>query len=158
MDPDAEEAQFIAEDDLSVNKDGNPCLILRVKNCTGNMIDLETSNVTVSEMELARALVTLSVDQHFKYQRSRTISQAVDMVIRQRTIASGFFDFNLQRLVKPMTLDQAAKNVDNRHRMITGENQHIEKKTLDDYYGYIRAGTDPKMPFDFKVNKEKNLS
>lgn len=36
--------------------------------------------------------------------------------------------------------------------MATGYDQHIEKKTLDDYYGYIRAGTDPKNPFDFLHN------
>ena len=57
-----------------------------------------------------------------------------------------------------MTLELAAKNVDLRHRMVTGENQHIEKKTLDDYYGYIRAGRDPRNRFDFKLNKDKNLS
>ena len=122
IDPDTEEVHFIAENDLSVNKDGNPCLVLRLKNCTGNMIDLENSNVTVSDMELARGHVTLSVDEHFKNQRSRTIAQAIDMVIRQRTIASGFYDFNIRRLVKPMTLEQAAKNVDYRHRMLTGAN------------------------------------
>ena len=42
--------------------------------------------------------------------------------------------------------------------MATGNDQHIEKKTLDDYYGYIRAGADPKNPFDFFYNKDKNLS
>ena len=42
--------------------------------------------------------------------------------------------------------------------MTTGENQHIEKKTLDDYYGYIRAGSDQKNPFDFVKNKDKNVS
>ena len=37
-----------------------------------------------------------------------------------------------------------------RHKMITGEDQHIEKKTLDDYYGDIRLGADPKNTFDFR--------
>ena len=56
------------------------------------------------------------------------------MVIRQRTISQGYYDINLKRLVKGMTLDLAAKNVELRHKMLTGVNQHIEKKTLDDYY------------------------
>ena len=85
------------------------------------MIDLENSNLTVSIMEIARGRVALSVDHSFKNQRSRTIAQAVDMVIRQRAIASGFYDFNIRRLVKPMTLEQAARNVHSRHRMLTGE-------------------------------------
>ena len=42
--------------------------------------------------------------------------------------------------------------------MFTGEDQHIEKKTLDDYFSYIKAGIDPKNPFDFKKNKDKSLS
>ena len=69
------------------------------------MIDLENSHLTVSDMEIARGFVALSVDYSFKNQRSRTIAQAIDMVIRQRTIASGFYDCNIRRLVKPMTLE-----------------------------------------------------
>ena len=56
----------------------------------------------------------------------------------------------------PMTLEQAAKNLDKRHKLVTGESQHIEKKTLDDYYGYIRMGSETKTLYDFKKN-EQNL-
>ena len=42
--------------------------------------------------------------------------------------------------------------------MLTGEDQHIEKKTLDDYYCYIKAGLDPENPFDFAKNKNNSLS
>ena len=54
-----------------------------------------------------------------------------------------------------MTLDQAAKNLDMRHKMLTGEDQHIEKKTLDDYYAHIRAGNDEKNPYNFSANQEE---
>ena len=37
--------------------------------------------------------------------------------------------------------------------MMTGEDQHIEKKTLDDYYGYIRMGSCPKRPYNFGENE-----
>ena len=42
------------------------------------------------------------------------------MVVRQRTLASGFYDPGLKRFVRPMTLVQAATNIDLRHRMLTG--------------------------------------
>ena len=57
-----------------------------------------------------------------------------------------------------MTLEQAANNIDLRHRVVTSENQHIEKKTLDDYWSYIKAAFDPKNPFDFKANKDKEYA
>lgn len=44
--------------------------------------------------------------------------------------------------------------MDYRHKMITCEDQHIEKKTLDDYYSYIKLSSDPKNPFDFVKFKE----
>ena len=71
------------------------------------------------------------------------------MVLRQRTIATGYFDFQIGRYVKPITLGQAAKNLAMRHIMLTGEDQHIEKKTLDDYYFHIKTGSDPRNPYDF---------
>ena len=52
-----------------------------------------------------------------------------------------------------MTLEQAAKNLNLRHKILTGEDQHIEKKTLDDYYGYIRMGSDLRRPYKFKENQ-----
>ena len=39
--------------------------------------------------------------------------------------------------------------------MLTGEDQHIEKKTLDDYYAHIRAGNDEKNPYNFSANQEE---
>ena len=54
--------------------------------------------------------------------------------------------------MKPITLGQAAKNLAMRHIMLTGEDQHIEKKTLDDYYAHIRAGNDAKNPYNFSAN------
>ena len=80
------------------------------------------------------------------------------MVVRQRTLASGFYDPGLKRFVRPMTLVQAATNIDLRHKMLTGADQHIEKKTLDDYYGYIRSAYEGQKPFDFHKNSHKNIS
>ena len=37
--------------------------------------------------------------------------------------------------------------------MLTGEDQHIEKKTLDDYYSHIKAGNDSSNPYDFSENE-----
>ena len=54
-----------------------------------------------------------------------------------------------------MTLEQAAKQIDLRHKYVTGENQHIEKKTLDDYYAFIKLAGDPSVKFDFTANKDK---
>ena len=76
------------------------------------------------------------------------------MVLRQRTISMGYFDYQICRFVKPLTLEAAARNLDIRHMMITGEDQHVEKKTLDDYYGYIRVGKDPRSLFEFSENKD----
>ena len=116
------EPNVLSEEDLLVNEDGKPCLVLRFKNCTGNVIDLSTAEHHVSDKEVAKGLVALTIDHKFKNQRSRTVAQAIDMVIRQRTISQGFYDVQLQRLVKGMTLDLAAKHVEMRHRVITGVN------------------------------------
>ena len=58
----------------------------------------------------------------FKYQRSRSVSQSIYMVLRQRTISMGYFDYQICRFVQPMTLDQAARHLDIRHKMLTNEN------------------------------------
>ena len=112
----------LAEEDLLVNEEGKPCLVLRFKNCTGNIIDLSSTDQQVSKKEIAKGQVALTIDAKFKNQRSRTIGQAIDMVIRQRTISQGYFDVQLNRLVKGMTLDLAAKHTEMRHRIITGVN------------------------------------
>lgn len=74
------------------------------------------------------------------------------MVIRHRTISKGFYDFQIQRYVESMTLKQAALNLDIRHKMVTGEDQHIEKRTLDDHYYNILKGCDTENPFDYLMN------
>ena len=52
-----------------------------------------------------------------------------------------------------MTLHEAAINIDRRHKLVTGIDQHIEKKSLDGYYSHIKAANDPSNPFDFSRNK-----
>ena len=52
-----------------------------------------------------------------------------------------------------MTLGEAAKNLAMRHLVMTGEDQHIEKKTLDDYYSHIKAGNDSLNPYNFTANE-----
>jgi len=112
---------IIAEEDLTINNEGKPCLGLRFKNCTGNIIELDDKQHVVNQVEFAQAQIALSIDSQFKNQRNRTVTQAIDMVLRQRTISMGYFDFQIRRYVKPMTLEQAAKNLDLRHKMLTGE-------------------------------------
>ena len=41
-----------------------------------------------------------------------------------------------------------------RHKVLTGEDQHIEKKTLDDYYDKIKCGNDSDNPYNFRENQE----
>ena len=79
------------------------------------------------------------------------------MVLRQRTISLGYYDFQINRYVKPMTLEQASRNLSLRHKIKTGEDQHIEKKTLDDYYSYIRMGSDPKVDYNFSENQTEHM-
>jgi len=142
----------ISEDDLAVNNEGKPCLFLRFKNCTGNVIELDDKQHNITQNEFAQAQIALSIDSQFKNQRNRTVTQAIDMVLRQRTISMGYFDYQIRKFVKPMTLQQAAINLDLRHRQLTGEDQHIEKKTLDDYYAHIRAGNNSDHPYNFSAN------
>jgi len=56
----------IYEDDLMVDKDDNLCLLIRFRNCTGNIIDLQAEPLEVSEEELAVSRLTLSIDPKFK--------------------------------------------------------------------------------------------
>ena len=57
---------MIYEDDLMVDKDDNLCLLIRFRNCTGNIIDLQAEPLEVSEEELAVSRLTLSIDPKFK--------------------------------------------------------------------------------------------
>jgi len=86
-------------------------LILRFKNCTGNVIDFSEMNMNrdMSELELAEEQVkvqaALSIDPEFKNKRRRTIAQALMMTLRQRTISQGFYDYQIARYVYPITLE-----------------------------------------------------
>ena len=77
---------FIPEDELTV-EDDKSFLKLRFKNCTGNIIDLSENDNEVIKVGEDEAKVALSIDYRFKNQRRRTIAQAIEMVIRQRTIS-----------------------------------------------------------------------
>ena len=44
---------IICEEDLTVSREGKPCLLVRFKNCTGNIIALEDVQQNVTENELA---------------------------------------------------------------------------------------------------------
>lgn len=64
----------ICEEDLTMNNEGKPCLLLRFKNCTGNVIHLDDRAHSVSENEFAQAQIALSIDSQFKNQRNRTVT------------------------------------------------------------------------------------
>ena len=55
--------------------------------------------------------------------------------------------------MKPITLQESAYNLNLRHKMVTGEDQHIYVKTLDDYYEKIKTGND--SDYNFKENKDE---
>ena len=57
------------------------------------------------------------------------------------------------RHVTPVTFQQAASNLAKRHKKVTGMDQNIYIKTLDDYHDKIKWGTNPEHPFDFEKNK-----
>jgi len=84
---------MICEDDLVINGEGKPCLLLRFKNCTGNTVLLDDKQHKVTENEFAQAQIALSIDSQFKNQRNRNVTQCIDMVLRQRTIAMGYYDY-----------------------------------------------------------------
>ena len=68
------------------------------------------------------------------------MKQIIDMVARHRTISSGYFDTHHSRFVRPMSLAEAAKNLDMRHRALTGEDQRINISTLTDYHRHVIKG------------------
>jgi len=65
---------IISEDDLAINNEGKPCLLLRFKNCTGNVIELDDRQQKVTDHEFAQAQIALSIDSQFKNQRNRTVT------------------------------------------------------------------------------------
>ena len=73
----SEEVNFIPEDELLINSESElSCLILRFKNCTGNVIDFSTKSpeFKLTMEDKTRAQAALSVDYQFKNQRRRTIA------------------------------------------------------------------------------------
>ena len=111
---------MITEDDLIVDGD-EKTLALRFKNCTGNEIEFAGDYDKVDQSAYIEAGIALSVDDMYKHLRSRTIEQVVSMVTRWRIIANGFFDTQIQRYVHTVTLAEAAVNLAERHRKVTGE-------------------------------------
>ena len=67
MNPQPEDgANFIPEEELCQNNEGIPCLVLRFKNCTGNVINFQTTDVVATEKDLTKSQAALSVDYRFK--------------------------------------------------------------------------------------------
>lgn len=87
------------------------------------MIDLdeEKKHIELTDIERYNSCIALSIDSEFKHQRTRKIGQAIDMVTRWRAISLGYYDYQIKRHVRPITLEQAALNLDIRHRLMTGE-------------------------------------
>ena len=54
-----------------------------------------------------------------------------------------------------MGYEQAAVNLKLRHQQLTGLDQHIERKTLDDYYDKIKWGSDKTNPYNFKAHQNQ---
>ena len=73
---------WVQGDDLSTNKEDQRLLILRLKNRTGNMIDLDPKRAEPSPLEVFQGQLALSLDPRFKAQRNRSIVQALNMVVR----------------------------------------------------------------------------
>ena len=64
---------IIREDEL-IRRNGKLCLILRIKNCTGNVVDFDESNKPqLSLADSVLAYFPISIDSEFKNQRKRTI-------------------------------------------------------------------------------------
>jgi len=70
LDPDPESVHLVAVAELGKNQDGKSCLVIRLKNCTGNIIDLSYSTKSASKKEVAKGEIIRSVDFIFKNQRS----------------------------------------------------------------------------------------
>ena len=76
------------------------------------------------------------------------------MVIRWRTIASGFFDWTINLHVRPLNLLQAAINLSMRHIELTGVDHKISVKTLDDYAEKITISNESEQPLDLALFKD----
>ena len=75
--------------------------------------------------------------------------------MRWRTIASGYYDYQIKRYVKDISYEQAAKNLALRHEIVTGQDQVIKKTTLEEYFFLINQATKSEPPFDFEKNQDE---
>ena len=78
--PNSTKKTLILEEDLifceqaeGSTEESKTCLLLRLKNCTGNVIQLEDELPVVGPLEIAQAQIAISTDKMFKNQRSRTV-------------------------------------------------------------------------------------
>ena len=67
------EKHLISDEDLEIVDEKKLCLVLRFKNCTGNVIDLSNKKPFVEASELAKAQLAISIDPTYKKSRSRTV-------------------------------------------------------------------------------------
>ena len=81
-----------ADGDEDESEETKICLLIRLKNCTGNLIRLEFERPNIKSIEIEQSKIALSIDEMFKNQRNRTVQQAFAMVIRWRTISNGYYD------------------------------------------------------------------
>ena len=65
-------AHFMSEEEFSVDDEGNYSLVLRFKNCTGNIINFSDKRVPTQE-ELQKAEIALSIDKKFYDNRHRQV-------------------------------------------------------------------------------------
>ena len=68
-----EDLIYCEKDDNSEVTQSEICLLLRIKNCTGNVILLDEEQTTVGPLEMAQSQIALSIDHQFKNQRNRTV-------------------------------------------------------------------------------------
>lgn len=68
-----EEDLIFCEQTEGSAEESRTCLLLRLKNCTGNIIQLEDELPVVGPLEIAQAQIAISTDKLFKNQRSRTV-------------------------------------------------------------------------------------
>ena len=68
-----EEDLIFCEQEEGSTEESKTCLLLRLKNCTGNVIQLDEELPVVGPLEIAQAQIAISTDSLFKNQRSRTV-------------------------------------------------------------------------------------
>ena len=68
-----EDLMYCENQDRSEKYECKTCLLIRLKNCTGNIIRLEYEKPNVKPIEIATSQISLSLDEMFKNQRNRTV-------------------------------------------------------------------------------------